>query len=59
MARNANQSRNEKTREPKGPAYIAYAVTEKGSDKDKKSSGPRSAQPGITMAAKGSSNWFR
>jgi hypothetical protein len=37
MARNANQSRNEKGREPKGPAYIAYAVTEKGSDKDKKS----------------------
>lgn len=37
MARNANQSRNEKAREPKGPSYIAHAVTEKGSDQDKKS----------------------
>jgi hypothetical protein len=33
MTRNANYSRKEAKREPKAPAFIAYAVTEKGDDK--------------------------
>jgi hypothetical protein len=33
MTRNANYSRKETKREPKAPAFIAYAVTEKGNDK--------------------------
>jgi hypothetical protein len=33
MARNANYSRKEEKRQPKAPAFIAYAVTEKGEDK--------------------------
>ena len=33
MTRNANENRKEKTREPNAPAYIAYAVTDKGNGK--------------------------
>jgi hypothetical protein len=33
MARTANYSRKGAKREPKAPAFIAYAVTEKGEDK--------------------------
>jgi hypothetical protein len=35
MARNANHSRNNATREVKGPSYIAYSVQEKGEGKDR------------------------
>jgi hypothetical protein len=33
MNRNANYERKEAKRDPKAPAFIAYAVTEKGEDK--------------------------
>jgi hypothetical protein len=33
MTRNANYSRKIAAREPKAPAFIAYAVTDKGEDK--------------------------
>jgi hypothetical protein len=33
MTRNANDTRKEKNREPNAPAYIAYAVTDKGNGK--------------------------
>lgn len=33
MARNSKYERNEKKREPKAPAYIAYHVADRGEDK--------------------------